>query len=342
MILNQRDSARIRKDAIMMALKQASAGCLPCSKSYLELAKQHGATEEEFYLAVHNSSEDFEKGINRRNLLKLAIGVAAGLVLGTTGFLQGTAEADSSYWGTDTNTGSCCGLSQNFYIGRLGYGTHTGDTQYFNTAAANAAGSSSTYSYWDVVGPEANTATDPYTLGLQQGQTAAGEWSNNPNASYIWGTTIFGDIESGNGGWGGSQSRNQDVLQGFLDGIQNFPGDNPLTPGVYITPLQWQAFFGTSYQPNQNFVLWIAGCQTCVVSCKPCASCTDTPAQVLNILSAVSQNFLGGSRAIIWQYWIGECGCGDFDVAIQDPASGFTPVAGPVYQCSGCGVGGCS
>lgn len=340
-MLHQRDAALIREDAIKMAMKKASAGCIPCAKSYLELAKQHDATIEEFCFAINNSSMPIEKGISRRNLLRLAIGVAAGLTAGTIGLLPGKALADGSYWGTDTNTISCCGLSQNFYIGRLGYGTNTGDTQDFNTAAANAAGYNSTYVYWDVEGPDASPGPDPYSWGLQQGQTAGAEWNNNPNANYVGGTTIFGDIEQGNPGWGGDQSRNQEVLQGFLDGVQNNSTGTSLTPGLYITPSNWQAFFGRGYAPNQNFALWIAGCQTCAVSCRPCDSCTETPAQVQNLLPTISQNYLGGSGVVIWQYWIGGCGCGDFDVAVQDPSQGFTPVSGPAYQCSGCGVGGC-
>lgn len=341
-MIHQRDSVFIRQDAIRMAIKKAGVGCISCVKGYLELAKQHGASEDEFRLAISNDSGAFEKGMSRRNLLKLAIGVAAGLTVGTLGSLPGKAEADGSYWGTDTNSVSCCGLPQNFYIGRLGYGTHTGDIQDFNRDAASAAGYYSTYAYWDVEGPDEYPNTDPYSWGVQQGQTAASEWRNNPNASYVGGCTLFGDIESGNPGWGsGNQSRNQAVLQGFLDGIQNGGSGTLLTPGIYIRPSEWQAFFGTGYATNQNFVLWITGCQTCAVSCRPCDTCTDTPAQVQNLLPTISQNSLGGSGVVVWQYWIGDCGCGDFDVATQDPFAGFTPVAGPVYQCSGCGVSGC-
>lgn len=341
MIKRQRDTARIRKDAMQVAIKKARAGCLPCVQGYLELAKHHGATKDELLRAMETAAGGSTHGISRRNLLTLAIAAATGLAIGATGLLPARAEAAGSYWGTDTNTASCCGLPQQFYAGRLGYGTSQGDTQYFNVAAANAAGTASTYAYWDVEGPD-GASTDPYSWGQQQGQTAAGQWSNNPNAGYVWETTIFGDIESQNPGWGNNQAANQAVLQGFLDGIQHFPGDTPLTPGVYTSPLQWQAFFGTGYQTSQNFALWISGCQTCVVSCRPCDSCSDTPAQVESVLPAISQIALGGSSVVLWQYWIGNCGCGDFDIAIQDPASGFTPLSGPVYQCTGCGVGGCS
>jgi len=334
-MLQQRESERIRQDAIQMAMKKADAGCLPCVKGYLELARQHGATEEEFRLAIAHASQIPGKGVSRRNLLKLAFGVAAGLTLSLPELLAGTARADSSFWGTDTNTATCCGLPQNMYLGHLGAGTATGDTSNFNTSAAQAAGNSSTYAYWDVEGPDQASGTDPYSWGHQQGQIAANEWTNNPNANYVGGTTIFADIEQMNPGWSSDQSKNQAVFQGFLDSIQN----SSLTPGVYISPNTWQVFFGSGYAPNQNFVLWITGCQTCAVSCRPCDSCTDTPSQVQNLLPTVSQIYLGGSGAVVWQYWIGSCACGDFDVAIQDPSGGFTPVAGPIYQCSGCGAG---
>jgi len=319
-MLRPRNPAQIQQDAINMAIKKANQGCLGCTKNYFELARRYGATEEEISQTIHRSSVN--SGISRRTLLKIAMGVAAGLTVGSAALFPAKAEADSLFWGTDTNTESCCGMSQDFYMGHLGAGIATGDTSNFNTSAAVTAGVNSTYGYWDVEGPDSANGTDPYSWGFQQGQTAGSEWINNPNAYYIGGGTIFGDIEGGNPGWGGDQSANQAVLQGFLDGI----GNSNLTPGVYITPDNWQSFFGSSYAPNQGFVLWLTGAETCVVNCAPCASCTDTPSQVQSLLPSIGQNFLGNSGPVLWQYWIGGCGCGDYNVAMQDPSQGFTPI----------------
>jgi hypothetical protein len=326
-MIRQRNSAQIRQDAINMAIKKANQGCLGCAQNYFELARKHGATEEEIYQSIDNPSIPITKvGISRRTLLKIAMGVAAGLTLGSATLLSGKAEADSGFWGTDTDSSSCCGLPQNFYVGRLGYGISTNNTQYFNRDAANAAGYNSTYAYWDIEGPDAapmGRYPYPYLWGYQQGLTAGSERSYNPNASYIGGNTIFGDIEGGNPGWGNDQAANQAVLQGFLDGIQhNFN----MMPGVYISPISWQSFFGSSFAANQGFVLWITGAQTCTISCAPCDSCADTRAQVQNLAGSVSQNLLGTSGPVIWQYWIGNCRCGDYDFAWQDPSAGFSPV----------------
>lgn len=321
MMGQSRDPERIRNDAIRMAMKKAHSGCLPCVRSYLELAKQHGATEEEFRRAIEAASVTSAKGVSRRTLLKLALGVAAGLTLSLPELLAGPVRADSSFWGTDTNSATCCGLPQDLYLGPLGGGTSTGNTDNFNTGAAQAAGSNSTYAYWDVWGPKASPY-NPYLWGAAQGQVAADEWQNNPNASYVGGMTIFGDIEPGNPGWDSDQSSNQAVLHGFLDELQSAG----FTPGIYISPANWQNFFGGTYAPPQTFVLWITGDQTCTIDCAPCASCTDTMSQVEILLPTISQISLGGSAAVVWQYWISDCGCGDFNATLQNPSLGFTPV----------------
>jgi hypothetical protein len=338
MIIQERDSARIRKNALHMARKKAEQGCLPCVKGYLELAKQHAATQEELLLAMENVSTASDKEVNRRDLLKLVLGVAAGLIVSLPEILRSeTAWADErGFWGTDSTTATCCAIPQDFYIGHLGSGTATGDTGDFNTDAAKKASSHNTYGYWNVSGPDQASGSDFYAWGLQQGRTAVGEWTNNPNASLVEGKTIFADVRRENPGWGNDQIRNQSVLQGFLDGIQN----GKYTPGVYVSPNVWQAFFGAGYAPKQSFVLWMTGCQTCVVDCSPCDnSCQTTLAQVRSLLPTVSHNFLGKSQAVLWQYWIGSCQCGYYNVAVQNPSGGFTPVVGPTYQCTGCGPG---
>jgi len=147
----QRDPAHIRQDAIKMAIQKAQAGCPSCAHKYFQLAQQHGATKEEISSAINNETESQGTRMKRRDILKLAAAAAVGATLGTEVLRSQNAEAYSSYWGTDSNSQSCCGIPQNFYSGRFGYGT-TSSTYYFNVNAAKAAGLYGTYEYWGVVG----------------------------------------------------------------------------------------------------------------------------------------------------------------------------------------------
>ncbi len=198
----RRNPNQIRVDAVKMAIQKAKAGCLTCGQDYLSLAKQHGATDEEVQLAISTAAETIENEISRRDLLKMAAAAAAGIALATVGPTPQEAEAFTTYYGTDSNTQSCCGVPQNFYVGRFGYGT-TGSAQYFNTSAANAAGYNNTYEYWGVQGPGSAPGTDPWTWGSQQAAAARYQYTHNANAGYAGGLTIFGDIEPGFGGWSG-------------------------------------------------------------------------------------------------------------------------------------------
>jgi len=342
MLLRQRTSANIRRDAIRMAVQKANAGCLACAQSYFKLAKQHGSSEEEIAQAIEKGARAGGKGISRRDMLKLAAGVVVGVALGADVLAPRRAEAASAYyWGTDSNSATCCNLPQNFYIGRFGYGT-TGSTLFFNTSAAQAAGKSGTYIYWGLVGPAIRPKkTTPYNWGVKQADTAIKQWSSNANAQYVGGTTIFADIETGFGGWKGGNSRfynnNQQVVQGYLDTIAG--NSSPaFHPGIYITLNDWGYFFGTAFRPTQTFVLWIAGCFTCGSQiCAPCPACSSTESDVENLLqTSVGNTILGGSQMVLWQYWISNCSCGDFNVAVQNPALGFTPVSSSTTYNSGC------
>ena len=51
---------------------------------------------------------------------------------------------------------------------------------------------------------------------------------------------------------------------------------------------------------------------------------------------AVMSTTLGGSQAVVWQYWISERGGGDFNVAVQSPETGFTPIQRTVTYHWGC------
>jgi TAT (twin-arginine translocation) pathway signal sequence len=332
-MLRQRNSVQIRTDALKMALQKAKAGCHSCVQSYFELAKKHGATEDDISRAIEIAVESGEKGISRRDLLKIAAAVVAGVTLGSSELLPQRAEAASYYWGTDSNSATLLDIPQNFYIGRFGYGT-TASTQFFNTGAALTAGKSNTYIFWGLEGSGlAPSGITSYSWGWQQASAALDQWSNNPNAALVGGHTIFADIEAGFGGWTAGNSgcsSNRQVVQGFLDRIAAaFTTTTPFRPGIYITPRDWRNYFGRAFSPSKSFVLWISICYSCDSSiCAPCNDqCGNTPTAIANLLPTVKSTILGGSRVVLWQYWLDPpCGCGDFDVAIQNPALGFTPI----------------
>ncbi len=72
-----RDSAHIRADAIAMAIKKGLDGCEECAQGYLNLARKHGATEEEIERAITATPEVRTSDISRSALLKIAaIGAA--------------------------------------------------------------------------------------------------------------------------------------------------------------------------------------------------------------------------------------------------------------------------
>lgn len=338
-MLRERTSEQIRDNAIKMGVKKAKSGCLDCMDGYFTLAKQHGATEVEIQQALEESTGARGKGLSRRELIKLA--VASGIAVGAAGLVGGTAHAISTYWGTDSASGNCCGMPYNFYIGRFGVG-QTADqsgSPYFNISAANAAGFNNTFGYWGVQGPgSAPSGMSAYSWGQAQATAAWNAWGSGPFSGKLGGYTVFGDLESGFGGWSfGNYGPNQQVVNGFLSKLWSITPTN-VFPGLYSSPYYWSNLFGTAYSVGStSYVLWVAGCDTCGSDlCSPCASC-NTISTVTNKFSSVASTSFGGYKAVIWQYWIdpgnnsAPCyGCGDFDVASQHTNS-FQPVSGSTY-----------
>ncbi len=337
MLLRPRASEQIRVDAIEMGLQKVKHGCLPCADNYFELAKQHGATEEEIRHALERATKTTSTGLSRRELLKIA--AATGLALGTAGLHTGSAQALSTWWGTDSNTQTCCGMPQHFYIGRMGYGSEpVGDPHFFNTTAAQRAGLNHTYGYWGVVGPTIRpSGKSPYAWGQQQADHAWNARHNGPNASHLGGLTVFGDVEPGFGGWSfGNYGPNQATINGFLAELFAIT-PHYVWPGLYISPYYWTLLLGQGFRPTTAFVLWVTGCDTCGRDiCGPCVSSCNTLTTVQRRLSTtVVKVGLGGMSPVLWQYWLGGCGCGDFNVATQD-ATSFRPATGGAIYSSPC------
>ncbi len=112
-----RDPAVVRRDALVFAVKKGMEGCAECARGYFALARARGATDEEIRQAIARSTPS---GISRRGLVKMAF--AASVAVTASELSAIVAQASTPYWGTDSNGATCCGIPQNFYIGRFGYG----------------------------------------------------------------------------------------------------------------------------------------------------------------------------------------------------------------------------
>ena len=97
-MLRQRTSEQIRTDAIRMGVKKAEDGCLSCMHSYFNLARQNGATQEEIEQALDKMTATGDKGLLRRDLLKMvAVGglaaVEGEIAVGSAEYSTGQAQA---------------------------------------------------------------------------------------------------------------------------------------------------------------------------------------------------------------------------------------------------------
>jgi hypothetical protein len=313
-----------------MGIKKGREGCLPCMGEYFALAKQHGATEEELQQAIQKiETKTASPNLARRDVLKLvaAGGLAAtttGLTLGMAKNSYGQAQTVEAWWGTDSSSQSCCDMPQNFYVGRMGYGAEPqGDAYFFNINSAQAAGNRRTFGYWGLVGPSIRGISSPKSWGQQQARCAWNAWNHGPHAPYIGGETIFADVEPGFSGWrNGNYQANQAVLNGFLYELFTITPPH-VWPGLYISPLYWTNFFGQNFRPATDFVLWLTGYDTCGRDlCSPCNYSCSTLASVRNRLaSSINHIVIGGHMPVVWQYWISNFGCGDFNVMMQNEAS---------------------
>lgn len=315
---------------------------------------------------MSSRDQDFKATLGRRDFLKTAI--ISGIALASSGLvrlikpetpdsamaisvtdLMEDIQAATYYFGTDSSARSDPELPQNFYIGRLGVGElfYTGP---FNTDAANAAGKYSTHMYWILKGPsyKYRNGRSCYNYGKAQATKAGDAWYTHSLSSYVYGKTIFADIEppmnpadhydpEKDDGWeipnAINQADNREVLRGWLDGIATYTrnGINPgFVPGIYIAPTYWEPWFGTSHVPTRSFALWLSGC-ICCHGCPPCdPGCSSTKTDTSNLFNVVKNTTIGKSKAVIWQYWLNpgcsEMYCGDYDIAMQSGYSKFNPV----------------
>ena len=240
------------------------------------------------------------------------------------------------------------------------------DDSEFNTIAASQAGFSFTHSFWLVKGPFYywRSGRDYYQYGVDQGNAACTAWHQHVHANLLGGRTIFGDIEGAgidaahrnintDDGWTDHSrtssgapapapeyfditgytdtAKNQQVLEGFLDAVTNYNGQ--LNPGIYTTLDLWTHWFnGSTYDPQRNFVTWLAGGSgngSCP-SCTPCNPACDTKTPIDNSFNTVKNTAFAKMKTVIWQYYLSpgcSVACGDFNIARQDGHTSFNPVS---------------
>jgi len=336
-MLKKRTPEQIRLDALKMGVKKAQSGCPACAEKYFELAQQHGTTEQEIQEALEQATGMGGKRLSRRELMRYA--VASGLALTASGLMSlethNTAEATSYYFGIDSNTTICCSMPLNFYVGRMGYGVYPDKSYYaFNTAMANKVGYSNTFGYWGVQGPNVNTGgRTPYNWGKAQADAAWAAWDGTfIGANYVGGFTVFGDVETGFGGWGtNTVANNQAVISGFVFELFAITPAS-VWPGLYVSPYFWNTWLGGNGFNPGGYVLWINGWYECDV-CGPCnLNCSTTVQDAERLYSNnVKPKVVGGQHPVLWQYWLtnpgcDNSGCGDWDISDQ-----LTPKLQPAF-----------
>lgn len=208
------------------------------------------------------------------------------------------------YYGIDSDTAvfPTGATTKDFYAGRIGYG-QTANSSYFNVTGANLA--SHRYGYWGIQGPttDPNYSASTYTTakaiswGKAQASSActARDSINMSHPGRLNCTTIFGDIESGFGGWlsSSSASINYAVFQGFIT-LLRAVGNGTTKGGVYTSRGSWQSIMGTSLSPGYADYVWGAN--------YPSGSTFNNPPSSMSGCYSIN-----GATPTIWQYY-GETG----------------------------------
>jgi hypothetical protein len=322
--IQRRSADEIRDKALATAVVKHEEGCENCAAAYLEVARRNGATEEDVERA----------GVGRRTFLKFAAALIAGggAAAALDVFRPGPSVKASvllrgdylGSFGTDSCTPLATATGQamplQFYVAEVGA------TQYglgcFDEDTIAAVGSDFTYGYWGLCGP--NNATDPANYGKLQAQLALAALASDAR---VGAKTFFADVEYGFGGWGdpATPQQNAALLDAFLSTI----AAAGYTPGVYINDDARDNWFPSDWVAAVPFVYWVAGGPSAGTMCAPCAPDCDTLTPVQQLWDGdVSQYTFGGFRAVLWQYWLSDFGCGgDFNFSPQSAYHAFTPVS---------------
>src|SRR5262245_59420363 len=318
--IRRRNSEDIRQRALETAARKQREGCESCAVSYLDLAREHGATEAEVARAMESATGP-SGGLGRRRLLQFT---ASALAAGAAGalLLPGRASARSSitpyafdshassvpgFFGVDSCTsperGRVSGMPLEYYVGELGATKHNAACFDENTAAFVTP--AFTHGYWGVCGPNYG-GSDPAGYGRQQADAAIWAWNSNVN---LGGRTIFADVESGFGGWGAPASKNDNaaLVSAFVSRI----AEEGFIPGVYINNSDKANWFPPDFKPSVPFVYWVAGGKLAGTMCAPCKAGCDTLGPTADAWKTYAQHLtFGGMASVVGQSWLSDMGCG--------------------------------
>ncbi|MFC4803001.1 hypothetical protein ACFPA1_27150 [Neobacillus sp. GCM10023253] len=218
-----------------------------------------------------------------------------------------TAETAGYLFGSDSAS-SANPAGEDFYIGKLGYGStvqfdaNTGGAIYFSSARAQSA--SYVYGYWFLSGmqtaPEGISASD---WGAQQAKLALESYEAMKS---VYGSkvrpVIFIDVESAYTGLSDyDYANNHEIYNAFVNYLNQY--GQGVKPGTYSSPGNWDRTMG-DFSPNTPGAYWVAYYPG------------DIPSD-LTTSNSYWVNFPGTTeKAEIWQYY---GGYDDYNVAWKLP-----------------------
>ena len=220
------------------------------------------------------------------------------------------------YYGIDSGSAGpfpcpCPQPNENYYIGRVGGGITPDRSVGWNPQTAQLATKARTFAYWDIEGPgKIPTGQDASAWGGQQAAAFFNEVMDGSASQYVGGRTFFGDVESGNLGWGtGTATLRQQIVSGFL--LELF--ELNYTAGLYANLTDWDNMLGTTWSPDIEFVWWVADGFPMITTCAGASS-------KFNSLADSGANVRGGMKMMIFQYNLTNSSPRDLDVT---PYNGY-------------------
>ena len=155
------------------------------------------------------------------------------------------------HFGTDTGTSSGGACGQDFYIGKLGYGT----TVSHDWTLASGSGIYA-FPYWNIQGP-ADPARGSLTIvqwGQKQADAFTAAWGGKAPTGKT-GSTMFGSIDT-TGYTGTSITDNRNLVDAFLVQLD---GENLVSVGLYGNTTEFANRLNSStWTPPVGVVVWEA------------------------------------------------------------------------------------
>jgi hypothetical protein len=213
------------------------------------------------------------------------------------------------YFGSDTNTelATCGTADHRFYIGKIGGEVTANDTSFNSTTASETGSAKLVYSYWDIAGPSSSLRGGRSASAW--GAAQASKFITTRNAkTVVGGTTLFGDLESRNGGWSDAADKKDDnhkLVNAFLAKLAISD-----TPGLYVNKTDWDNYLGSTWTAGTSFVWWLAAPASPTIT-----NCSKAESGWSNEIAGGAYD-RGGQKVMIWQYRFSP----DFDIT---PYNGY-------------------